>query len=671
MLYFHLKVYKIKYSFMGFIDFFQEIGFWNSKGTEMVTSPFEDFIEKFPIPLFITDPEGSVFSNNQTLTDLGIKFSHMNEIAEYLKKSEKDKLAKYINQFSHASQQSISLKSKNFQTVFQIKSVPYKKDPPSFLHVFQPIKKIHTLKNWYGAITDQFAVEMFEYGEDAVAVINHEGRLLAYNTNLTDYIGDSIQLNATFSSLLAPDSATEFEAVLNTIDETAPKDPLNLKFLGKDKVTLSSFLKPSKMGPILVHFLRTSDQEKIQLRLLQSQKLHAMGELAGGIAHDFNNLLTAMIGFCDLLLMRHSPGDQSFTDIMQIKQNANRAANLVRQLLAFSKQQTLQPRKIDVTDNIAELKLLLQRLIGTSIELNIIHGRDLGCVKVDQGQLEQVIINLVVNARDAMPSGGTIRIKTYTNEVTRPFKHSSGVIPKGSYVVIDVSDTGTGIAPENLPRIFDPFFSTKEVGTGTGLGLSTVYGIVSQMEGYIAVETEIGKGTTFRIYLPQYALEENERLAINTNEQQVKDLTGNSVILLVEDETAVRKFSARTLQEKGYEVIEAGNGREALEYLRSANAKGDAIDLIVTDVVMPEMDGPALVERAQKLLPDLKVIFMSGYAESTFRHRLSNDVDIHFLPKPFNLKDLAQKVKDITDGKSKKNVSEDKKKVITNYRSGT
>ncbi len=394
----------------------------------------------------------------------------------------------------------------------------------------------------------------------------------------------------------------------------------------------------------IAHFIDTTEQKNLEMQFSQSQKMQAVGQLAGGIAHDFNNLLTAMIGFSDLLLLRHRPGDQSFADIMQIKQNANRAANLVRQLLAFSRQQTLQPRLLSVTDILAELSHLLRRLIGENIELEMIHGRDLGTVKADQGQLEQVIINLAVNARDAMAEGGTLKIRTSNVTVQREKKHKAEVMPPGDYVLLEVEDSGCGIPRENLDRIFDPFFSTKEVGAGTGLGLSTVYGIVKQTGGFVFVESDPAKGAVFSIYLPHHA---EAAAAVATEEADVKaarDLTGAGTILLVEDEDAVRAFSARVLRSKGYDVLEARSGESALEVL---NNRTEPIDLLITDVVMPRVDGPTLVRQVRKDRPDLNVIFISGYTEDAFRKRLGEETGIHFLPKPFSLKQLAGKVKEV------------------------
>ncbi|HEX3064689.1 MAG TPA: ATP-binding protein, partial [Dongiaceae bacterium] len=325
--------------------------------------------------------------------------------------------------------------------------------------------------------------------------------------------------------------------------------------------------------------------ERLEAQLAQTLRLQAVGQLAGGIAHDFNNLLTAMIGFCDLLLLRHRPGDQSFADVMQIRQNANRAASLVRQLLAYSRQQTLQPRVISLSEVLAELAHLLRRLIGGAIDLKLEHGRDIHPVMVDQGQVEQVVINLVVNARDAMPEGGTLTIRTGNLTAAAPIPAVGEMLPAGDYARIDIVDTGSGIPPEIIDRIFEPFFSTKPVGAGTGLGLATVYGIVKQSGGHVAIDSKLGAGTTFSIFLPRYAESAGAAAARREGvEEAARDLTGAGTILLVEDEDAVRLFSARALRNKGYKVIEARSGEAALVIM---GQDGEPIDLLITDVVMP------------------------------------------------------------------------------------
>lgn len=395
---------------------------------------------------------------------------------------------------------------------------------------------------------------------------------------------------------------------------------------------------------LILQVIDRTHEKNLETQFAQSQKMQAVGQLAGGVAHDFNNLLTAMLGFCDLLLLRHKPGDPSFGDIMQIKQNANRAANLVRQLLAFSRQQTLQPRVINLTDALAELSNLLRRLIGENIELKLVHGRDLGLIKVDQGQLEQVIINLAVNARDAMPRGGRLTLTTRNLEVVQPIRRGTDMMPPGRYVAIDVADTGTGIPPDIIDRVFDPFFSTKEVGHGTGLGLSTVYGIVRQTGGYIAIDSEVGRGTVFQVALPRFAEEGALEPAGSVEDIPLRDLTGAGRILLVEDEDPVRLFGARALRNKGYDVLEASSGEEALEIIAREQGR---LDLLITDVVMPRMDGPALIRAVRQDHPDLRVICISGYAEDRLRQNMAEtDSSIGFLPKPFTLKQLASAVKD-------------------------
>lgn len=422
---------------------------------------------------------------------------------------------------------------------------------------------------------------------------------------------------------------------------------------GGDGIEVAVYCRPLNTGEgpegseLAVYLIDIGRRRQLEAQVAQSQKMQAVGQLAGGVAHDFNNLLTAMNGYCDLLLARHRPGDQSFSDVMQVKQNANRAANLVRQLLAFSRQQTMIARVLDVTETVADLSHLLRRLIGENIVLKITHGRELAPIRVDQGQLEQVVINLVVNARDACPSGGTITMKTQDFITPTPVRRGDEMMPAGRYVQLDVVDTGTGIEDKILGRIFEPFFSTKEVGQGTGLGLSTVYGIVKQINGFISVASMVGEGTTFSVFLPAY--EGTEALSRHADghlegTESRKDLTGIETIMLVEDEDPVRLFGARALRNKGYKVIEARNGEAALQLLSD---KSEEIDLLITDVVMPGMDGPTLVRKVREDRPDLRVICISGYSEDALRQRIEEDTNIHFLPKPFSLKQLAGTVKDV------------------------
>jgi two-component system cell cycle sensor histidine kinase/response regulator CckA len=402
----------------------------------------------------------------------------------------------------------------------------------------------------------------------------------------------------------------------------------------------------------IVYMLETTERRTLENQINQSQKMDMVGQLAGGIAHDFNNVLSAIMMANDFLLNAHKPTDPSFQDIMQIKQNATRAATLVRQLLAFSRRQTLRPQVLDLGDALSDLTMLLRRLIGEKVSFpGVVHGRDLWPVKADVSQFEQVIVNLAVNARDAMPDGGTLTIRTANLPAGEAEKLSYKGMPAADYVRIDVTDTGTGIPSDIIDKIFEPFFSTKEVGKGTGLGLSTVYGIVKQTGGFIYVDSEAGKGTSFRIFLPRHHAEQEmpEAAANGAAKEQpaeakrAADLTGQGTILLVEDEEGLRSLNARGLRSRGYSVIEASNGIEAMEALEQKNG---AVDLVVSDVVMPEMDGPTLLKAMRERNPDLKIIFVSGYAEDAFdKSVLRDDEQFAFLPKPFALSALVEKVK--------------------------
>jgi two-component system cell cycle sensor histidine kinase/response regulator CckA len=404
----------------------------------------------------------------------------------------------------------------------------------------------------------------------------------------------------------------------------------------------------------IVYLLETTERRTLENQINQSQKMDMVGQLAGGIAHDFNNVLSAIMMANDFLLNAHKPTDPSFQDIMQIKQNATRAATLVRQLLAFSRRQTLRPQVLHLGDALSDLTMLLRRLIGEKVKLDLVHGRDLWPVKVDVSQFEQVIVNLAVNARDAMPAGGKLTVRTANVTAQEAERLSYKGMPPADYVRIDVTDTGTGIPAEIVDKIFEPFFSTKEVGKGTGLGLSTVYGIVKQTGGFVYVDSEADKGTSFRIFLPRHHQEKElppEPVATNgaahdasgDAKPRAADLTGQGTILLVEDEEGLRSLNARGLRSRGYSVIEASNGIEAMEAL---DEKNGAVDLVVSDVVMPEMDGPTLLKEMRARNPNLKIIFVSGYAEEAFEKSLPENEQFAFLAKPFALSALVAKVKE-------------------------
>lgn len=395
--------------------------------------------------------------------------------------------------------------------------------------------------------------------------------------------------------------------------------------------------------PALIAVLHDATELKsLEAQFVQSQKMQAIGQLAGGVAHDFNNLLTAISGHCDLLLLRHDQGASDYSDLVQINQNANRAAALVGQLLAFSRKQTLRPETLDMRDTLADLTHLLNRLVVEKVTLTLSHDPVLEPIRADKRQLEQVLMNLVVNARDAMPSGGEIRIVTECTTLASPLQRDQVAVPAGQYITIKVDDDGCGIPADKLQKVFEPFFTTKRTGEGTGLGLSTAYGIIKQTGGYIFVDSTEGVGTCFTLYFP--VLPQSAQVAIPKMAEkalQAGPVPKGGVILLVEDEAPVRAFASRALRLRGYTVLEAENAEAALETLEDADLK---IDVFVTDVVMPGMDGPSWVKQALLTRPNVRVVFVSGYAEDSLGEAQKKIPNSVFLPKPFSLSDLTETV---------------------------
>jgi two-component system, cell cycle sensor histidine kinase and response regulator CckA len=474
-----------------------------------------------------------------------------------------------------------------------------------------------------------------------VAIADSSGKLSEANLCFAKFFGHEALDGRALADLVEPadrDGVTEL--IAKAADGASATAAIELRPLGQPERMAELYASPVKSGAIL-YLVDVSEQKALETKFAQSQKMQAVGQLAGGVAHDFNNLLTVIIGNSDLLLMRHHAGDPSFREINLVRQTALRAANLIGQLLAFSRQQTLQPKPLLLRDTLGELAHMMRTLVGEGVEIKLDQESDLWLVYADETQISNAVINLVVNARDAMPKGGVVSIRTANEAVTQAAAFGTAIMPAGDYVRIEVSDTGTGIAKEHMGKIFDPFFTTKDVGQGTGLGLATVYGIVKQTGGYITVDSEKGRGTAFRIYLPRY---KGEAIAPEAEPLAARDITGQDTILLVEDEEAVRSFAARALKLRGYQVFEASGGEEALEIVKKNETK---IHLLITDVMMPNMDGPTLVRAVKRLRPDMAVIFMSGYAEETFRKNDEKAEDLHFLPKPFGLKQLAAKVKDV------------------------
>jgi two-component system cell cycle sensor histidine kinase/response regulator CckA len=502
--------------------------------------------------------------------------------------------------------------------------------------------------------------DFFRNAPMGVAIVSADGLITEANSVFDGFFAQGSNLaGASFGDLVkGSERSASLERILGAASGQTPQalEIHNIPGDARREGSALLYASPFMPGPegekrAILYIVDTSEQKALESQFAQAQKMETIGKLAGGVAHDFNNLLQAIMGNCDLLLMRHPAGDPSFAELNEVRQNSVRAAGIVRQLLAFSRQQTLQPKVLALGETVGDLSMMLRRLVGEKIVLKVEHGNDLWPARVDEGQLSNAIMNLVVNARDAIPpEGGTVTIKMENLTLKQPRAIGSGEMPAGEYVTVEVADTGCGIPKEIQAKIFEPFFTTKPVGQGTGLGLSTVYGIVKQTGGYITVESEEGKGSAFRIYLPRHAGAVTvEAPAPEAVRAAPRDVTGQDTILLAEDEDAVRNFAARALRMRGYTVIEAPDGEAALEIVRDHQG---TIDLLVSDVKMPNMEGPELARAALGLRPDLRVILMSGYAEDAFDRSGEKAEDWHFLPKPFGLKQLVAKVKDVLSGAS-------------------
>jgi two-component system, cell cycle sensor histidine kinase and response regulator CckA len=485
----------------------------------------------------------------------------------------------------------------------------------------------------------------------AIAMLDRSGRITRSNAAFARLMPEAMKRSdgaarSIFAGILDRDHGAVDAALAAAFKPTPDIPPVDAGLVGEGERSARLFFAAADEhdgSSATIYALDTTEQRTLQSNFAQSQKMQAIGQLAGGVAHDFNNVLTAIIGHCDLLLANHRPTDPSFRDINQIKQNANRAAALVRQLLAFSRRQTLRPQVLQLGDVLSDLQMLMRRLVGEKIDLELHHGRDLWLVEADVNQFEHVLVNLIVNARDAMPQGGKIILRTRNVVAAECAGFNETSLDPGDYVAIEVEDFGHGIAPEVKDKIFEPFFTTKEVGKGTGLGLAMVYGIVKQTGGYVFCSSTAGKGTVFTILLPRYIPDETlASCSIVQAAAPSADLTGHGTILLVEDEEAVRAFGARALASRGYTVLQAASGSEALQIAEQNNGR---IDLVVSDVVMPEMDGPTMLGELRKRGINAKVIFVSGYAEDAFAKNLPEGEDFSFLPKPFSLKQLIEAVK--------------------------
>lgn len=537
------------------------------------------------------------------------------------------------------------------------------------------------LKQLTGRLKNEYKL-LFDYNPTAVVFVRSKGDLTAFNAKATDLFEAALE-GAHLSDFFEKADLKYLERLYNDYTKRyVPSDIHEFETTLKSKkpvlITViphyADYLKESTFEGLVLFVADTSKSKMLENQFAQAQKMQAMGQFAGGIAHDFNNLLTAMIGYCDLLLQRHRIGDPSFADLTEIKRSAVRAAALVHHLLVYSKQQPSNPKLLDVVESLSDLNGFLKRILGEQIKLEVTHTPDLGYIYIDPVNFTQVIMNLAVNAKDAMNMKGVLKIKTHLETLIEDTTFGDEVVAKGDYIVISVTDTGCGIKPENLSRIFDPFFSTKQnvVGSGTGLGLATVYGIVSKSKGQIKVESVPGHGTTFKIYFPRAEVTEEVAVSkaqkaenvipvltdisdqapklvfgLNVNKTDKSALpiqdTSKINILFVEDENAVRAFGVRALKKKGFNVVGASSAENALE-------QEGKFDLLITDMVMPGMSGTELAMQFKKRQSDIKIIVASGYSEEMAKKELSGREDFVFLAKPYSLGDLTQKVYEVLNG---------------------
>ena len=501
-----------------------------------------------------------------------------------------------------------------------------------------------------GATTSSHVSTLVSLMPVGIALVDREGRFVQMNNAFARAAGIDPAVPPLYPGdlVVREDKAAVADAVRRFANGAAQSSDMAVRLRDHPDepvaLTIAGARGLGQAAAVVLSLKDNSEESRLKREVAQATKMQAVGQLAGGVAHDFNNILTAILGHCDLMLMRHSPGDSDYDDIQQIRSNSNRAAGLTRQLLAFSRQQTLRPQVLQLPDVVSEVSNLLKRLLGETVTLNVSHGRDLGAVRADPGQLEQVVVNLAVNARDAMMTknphgGGTLTIRTRSVGLAE-VRGRGDIMPAADYTALEISDTGTGIPPEVLPKIFEPFFTTKEVGKGTGLGLSTVYGIVKQSGGYIFADSRPGQGATFTIYLPVHNSGTVAAARAPARPRQT-DLWGSGTVLLVEDEAMVRAVAERALSRQGYTVLSAENGEAALELLESCQPP----DLLISDVVMPTMDGPTMARHVRERYPHLPILFMSGYAEEQLRRSIDLD-NVAFLPKPFSVQQLAEAARD-------------------------
>lgn len=494
--------------------------------------------------------------------------------------------------------------------------------------------------------------DLVEHSQDLICTHDLDGRILSVNPWASKVLGYAPEelLGMNFRVILAPQVRDMFGKYMDEIKTHGTAQGLLLVQTRNGEQRIWEYKNSLRTDGVTNPIVRgmaqdVTERRKLEQRLHQSQRIEAVGRLAGGIAHDFNNLLTVINGYSELLLAQLKEESPFRREVEEIKRSGDRAATLTRQLLAFSRRQVLQPKVLDLNEVVFNMDMMLRRLIGEDVEFRTVLGTDLWRVKADPGQIEQVVMNLVVNARDAMPGGGKLTIETSNDFLDEEYSHVHPPVQPGPYVMLAISDTGVGMDEMTASQVFEPFFTTKKRGKGTGLGLSTVYGIVKQSGGFIWVYSEPGKGSTFKVYFPRT---EDRREVPDKGDPPVEDLRGGKTVLVVEDEDSIRKLAITILGQYGYAVLSAGDGEEALRI--AAGHEGE-IGLLLTDVVMPRLGGRELYERLRQLRPGIKVLYMSGYTDNAIVHQGVLDPGIAFLQKPCSPISMVRKVKEVLEEK--------------------
>ncbi len=650
----------------------------------------EDFVDSLPVGLYVTDLGGTIEYMNSTLS-------------ECLKLKKNEALGRKISDFIVNTADEFGEADKDFFGTAQLKIMGKTLDVfvTHKTMIRDGIKKIRGVIAWnlpsdsdllsslnkmkdsFERLFDTMPIGVvFADKKQKIIDVNHNAEII-FNKEKKDFVQFKLAncfskgAEKSFKDVVA--SYAKNDGKVFNFETTYEDKKLHIQI---NPLIYSHSENSDDIEGMIVFARDISNESNLEQQVSQAQKMQAFGQMAGEVAHDFNNLLTAIIGYCDLLIQRHGVGDPSFSDLMQVKQNANRAAGLARQMLAISRKQPLNPKLINVAEAFMETEHLLSRFVGEQIKMKINCASGIGCIRFDPVQFSQVMINLAINARDAMEGKGILTITSRSEHLSEPYRFGDFMVQSGDFVVISVSDTGCGISEENLNRIFEPFFTTKKhsATSGTGLGLAVVYNIVHQTGGFIKVNSELGKGTTFEIYLPEFADEIKEQEVVSQDENIIRNKDGNAVltmvppvnsadekpilgmnifefdsrrsfalnpenthILFVDDEDAVRSVGARGLKRKGFEVTDCISAENALEHINN----GEKFDMLITDMMMPGMSGADLAKEIHAKLPEIKIILASGYSEEIARKELAGSQDFYFMSKPYSLDDLTKKVMEV------------------------